>query len=130
MAKQNSKPATVDTAEEEIAKLTEEAKGLMEILGAKDGDFNLDQNVEGLKGVIETLKDLQAEKELEAEAKAKAEAKVEIPEGAVNLINTTDYSHNNPYTNIRFDPGVRVEGVVLDSWTECQCDAGILELVD
>ncbi len=127
MSKSKNQTSSTDANADEILKLTSEAKELIKALGAKDGDFNLDQNAEGLNSVISTLKDMQAQKELDEEAKAK---KDKVPEGAVSLINITPYTHHNPYSNIRFEPGVRVEGIVLDSWTECQCDAGILELID
>jgi len=128
MSKSKNQTSSVDANAEEISKLTSEAKDLIKSIGAEDGDFNLDQNAEGLNSVISTLKDMQAQKELDAEAAKEKEA--EVPEGAVNLINVTPYTHHNPYSNIRFEPGVRVEGIILDSWTECQCDAGILELID
>jgi len=45
------------------------------------------------------------------------------------MVNVTNYTHFNPYTNIRFEPGIHVK-TPLDSWTECQYEAGILQLVD
>lgn len=47
-----------------------------------------------------------------------------------NIINVSGYKHLDPYANIGFPPGVRVENVKVSSWMQCQIDAGILKEVD
>lgn len=35
----------------------------------------------------------------------------------------------NPYKKIAFVPGSITQDIVIDSWTQCQIDAGLLEKV-